>query len=137
LSKCALKLLAELFGGIFSWPPAPTFHSHFMRNLSDPLPGEERVIRLNQFHNFVDADGRVLPLLTEDEFCHIGFPEPGQPRELELGIHFRNQLLVGHPRTPLPAGFEHHRSVVHIEGSIVSRTVGPADGAEHCGCYAA
>jgi len=64
-------------------------------------------------------------------------PRVGQPRELELGIHFRNQLLVGHPRTPLPAGFEHHRSVVHIEGSIVSRTVGPADGAEHCGCYAA
>jgi len=48
-----------------------------MRNLSDPLPREERVFRLDQFHNFVDADGRVLPLLAEDEFCYIGFPEPG------------------------------------------------------------
>jgi len=70
-----LKFLAELFGGIFSWPPAPALYAHFARNFCDPLPKEERVFRLDQFHNFVDADGRVLPLLAEDEFCHIGFPE--------------------------------------------------------------
>jgi DDE domain len=76
LSKCALKFLAELFGGILSWPPAPAFYSHFMRNFSDLLPGKERVFRLDQVHNFVDADGRV-PLFAEDEFCHVGSTEPG------------------------------------------------------------
>jgi hypothetical protein len=58
-------------------------------------------------------------------------PGVGQARELEFGIHFRDQLLVGHPQTPLAVGFEHDRGVVHVEGGIVGRAVGPADGAEH------
>jgi hypothetical protein len=51
--------------------------------------------------------------------------------ELEFGIHFRDQLLVGHLRAPLAARFEHHRGVVHVQGRVVCRAVGPADGAEH------
>ena len=77
MSKYALKFLAELFGGIFSWRPAPAFYSHFARNFSDPVAIEERVFRADGFHNLVDTGERVLLLLTEDEFCYVGFPEPG------------------------------------------------------------
>jgi outer membrane immunogenic protein len=63
--------LAELFGGNFSWRPAPALYSEFARNFSDLLPGKEWDFRMDQVHDFVDADGRV-PLFAQDEFCHIG-----------------------------------------------------------------
>ena len=47
------------------------------RNFSDPVAREERVFRVDGFHNLVDTGERVLLLLTEDEFCDVGFPEPG------------------------------------------------------------
>ena len=61
---------------------------HCRTSVTDPLPSEERVFCLNQFHNFVDADGRVLPLLAEDEFRHIGFPEPGSWRVFSRRLVF-------------------------------------------------
>ena len=61
---------------------------HCRTSVTDPLPSEERVFCLNQFHNFVDADGRVLPLLAEDEFRHIGFPESGSWRVFSRRLVF-------------------------------------------------
>jgi hypothetical protein len=91
LSKCALKFLAELFGGIFSWRPAPAFYSHFARNFSDPVAIEERVFRADGFHNLVDTGERVLLL-------HGLYPDPAE----DFGIHLgalaprgeRNVLIV-------------------------------------------
>src|SRR5580700_8965914 len=80
---------------------------HCRTSVTDPLPSEERVFCLNQFHNFVDADGRVLPLLAEDEFRHIGFPEPGSwrvfsRRRLRVPLADRSSPSIERSVPPVP-----------------------------------
>ena len=62
---------------------------------------------------------------------HRHRPGVGQTGELELGIHFRDQLFIGHTRSPLLLGLQHDGGVVHIERRIVGGAVGTAHGAEH------
>jgi hypothetical protein len=56
-------------------------------------------------------------------YLHRHGPSVGQARKLKLFVHLANELFVGHSRTPLLAWLEHDRSVIHIQGSIVSGAV--------------
>ena len=44
-------------------------------------------------------------------------PRVCQARELEFGVHLRDQLFVSHSRAPLLAGFEHDCSVIHVQAA--------------------
>ena len=50
--------------------------------------------------------------------------------ELELGVHFPDELFVRHSRPPLLARLEHHGRVIHIKRSVIGRTVRSADRTE-------
>ena len=58
-------------------------------------------------------------------------PRVRQARKLELRVHFRDQLFVGHAGAPLLTRFECHRGVVHVERRIVGRAFGTANRAEY------
>ncbi len=51
--------------------------------------------------------------------------------ELQLRVHLRNQLLVGHPDGPLPAGLEHDGGIEHVERGVIGRAIRAARGSEH------
>src|SRR6266853_2895027 len=74
----------------------------------------ERRLDARQFHIETVLDGHG--------------PGVGQPRKLEFGVHFLNELFVGHSRPPLSARLEHDRRVIHIERGVVGRAVGSPDG---------
>ena len=58
-------------------------------------------------------------------------PGVGQPRKLELCVHFLDQLFVGHSGPPLLARLQHDGRVVHIERCVIGRAFGAADGTEN------
>src|SRR5690349_19037287 len=87
---------------------------------------------LNHFHvgalnlqTYRSLDARQLHV---EPILHGHGPSVGQAGKLKLFVHLANELFVGHSRAPLLASFEHDRGVVHIQGSIVSRTVRAAHG---------
>ena len=66
--------------------------------------------------------------LHVETVLHWHCPSVRQPRELELFVHFADELFVGHSRPPLPAGLQHDGGVVHIERRVVGRAIR----ATHC-----
>ncbi len=58
-------------------------------------------------------------------------PSVGETRKLELGVHFLDELVVGHPRTPLFTRLEHDGRVVHIERRVIGCAVGAPDRPEY------
>src|SRR5579863_2513738 len=80
------------------------------------------------FHAERCLDARQLHI--EPVFDGHG-PGIGQPRKLEFGVHFLNELFVGHACSPLLAGLQHHGRVVHIERCVVGCALGAPDSAEN------
>ena len=97
------------------------------RQLSSQTPITERERRAI----LIQAAKQVGPaLFFSQPILHGHSPGVCQARELELGIHRLDELVVGHTCGPLTAWLQHQRRIVHIERRIVGRAVGASYGAK-------